>query len=83
MCHEFSKIQDTALISDLKDKCDDLLKLTNSKVGNCMSDSLYNVRCLMVHRMYLLDHNMEKMLVIIDDLFLELCIKLLLTLKFP
>ena len=82
LCNDYSKIEDTALINELKEKCIELLEYTNSKkTGDQMPESLYYVRCLLVHRMYVLDKDSEETLEKIDDLFLELCIKLLLTFR--
>ena len=84
LCNDYSNINDISLQNELKEKCDDLLEHTNSKkTGKQMSDSLYYVRCLLVHRMYVLDKESEEILENIDNLFLELCIKLLLTFKIP
>lgn len=82
LCNDYSNIDDTSLINELKEKCIVLLEHTNSKkIGDQMPESLYHVRCLLVHRMYVLDKDSEEILRKIDDLFLELCIKLLLTFK--
>lgn len=81
LCNEYSNINDIALQNELKDKCIELLEHTKSKTGDQMPNCLYNVRCLLVHRMYVLDKESENILEIIDNLFLELCIILLLSFK--
>lgn len=42
-----------------------------------MHDNLYLVRCLIVHRMYILDEPAKKILEEIDDLFLDLIIQMI------
>ncbi len=81
LCNDFSCVE-TALKNELHEKCCELLSYTGSaKQGNEASESLYYVRCLLVHRMYVLDPRAELMLETIDNLFLELCINLLMTYK--
>ena len=84
LCNDYSCIDDISLQNELNEKCIELLKHTKSKkTGNNMPESLYHVRCLLVHRMYVLDKESRDMLKKIDDLFLELNIKLLLSFKIP
>ncbi len=55
--------------------------MTGSETGEIMADNLYRVRCLLVHRMYVLDAPARTTLGEVDDLFLEVVIELLLTYK--
>lgn len=82
LCGEYTSIE-YPLKDDLYSRCRALLEYTNSKVGEKMADCLYLVRCLLVHKMYVLNSEAEKMLEDIDDLFLELVIELILSFKIP
>ena len=64
----------------LKEKCDEFLEHVNSeKIGKEMPDSLYLVRCQIVHRMYVIDDFAREILAEIDDLFLDTVIQLVLS----
>ena len=82
LCNDYSKI-DSQLRNELNDKCVDLLKYTNDKLDKevilkkGMHDNLYQVRCLIVHRMY----RAKTILKEIDDLFLELIIQLVISFR--
>lgn len=78
LCNDYSKIE-TSLRNELNEKCKSLLVYTNGKTGNEMHDNLYQVRCLIVHRMYLLDDKAKIILKEINDLFLDLIIQLTMT----
>ena len=80
LCNEYSNIDDISLLRTFNKK---IILANSKKRGEQMSESLYYVRCLLVHRMYVLDKTSEDILENIDNLFLELCIKLLLTFKRP
>lgn len=70
---------ESALGNMLNDACLRLLNYTNSKISNSVNDNLYQVRCLIVHRMYLLNNEAIKILAEIDDLFLEVIMQLVLS----
>ena len=74
---------DSQILKSLGDNCEQLLLYTDSKVAKSEPEKLYQVRCLLVHRMYLVDDNAEKILGIIDDLFLAVLIQLLHSFKKP
>lgn len=76
LCNDYSRIE-TQLRNELNEKCRNLLEYTHSKVGQEMHDNLYGVRCLIVHRLYLIDDRATIMLKEIDDLFLDLIIQLI------
>lgn len=80
LCNNYCSV-DTYIKKSLNDKCIDMLKYTNCKVYENMEENLYQVRCLMVHRMYILDEKAEKILSDINDIFLELIIQLVITYK--
>lgn len=75
LCNDNSRIENP-LRNELDENCRNLLEYTHAKVGQEMHDNLYGVRCLIVHRMYLIDDKAKKMLVKIDDLFLDLIMQL-------
>ena len=56
-----------------------MLNYTKCKVYDNMEDNLYQVRCLMVHRMYILDESAEQMLHDLDNIFLDVVIQLVLS----
>ena len=78
LCNEYCSL-DTYLKQCLNDKCKDILNYTNCKIYDNMEDNLYQVRCLMVHRMYILDENAEEILHNLNNIFLEVIIQLVLS----
>ena len=78
LCNDYCSI-DTYLKSCLNDKCTEMLNYTKCKVYDNMEDNLYQVRCLMVHRMYILDESAEQMLHDLDNIFLDVVIQLVLS----
>lgn len=76
LCNEYCRI-DTALKNELDYKCKMFLSNIDRRSGNGMHDNLYLVRCLIVHRMYILDESAKKILEEIDDLFLDLIIQMI------
>ncbi|MBQ9935274.1 MAG: hypothetical protein IJO70_05430 [Lachnospiraceae bacterium] len=80
LCNNYCSV-DTYLKKCLNEKCIEMLTYTNCKVYENMEDNLYQVRCLMVHRMYMLDDMAEKLLSEINDIFLEVIIQLVISYK--
>lgn len=80
--HEYGKV-DSQVKENLDKNCRDLLERTGGRMGASMPDVLYQVRCFLVHRMYLFDETTEKILEEIDNLFLEGLIQLIYSFKSP
>ena len=78
LCNEYCSI-DTYFKECLNDRCKDVLHYTDCKVYANMEDNLYQVRCLMVHRMYILDEIAEQKLHSLNNAFLEVIIQLALS----
>lgn len=78
LCNQYSTVE-TYVKSRLNDKCIDFLQYTNCKQYGNMEDNLYQVRCLMVHRMYILDEVAEEKLSSLNDAFLDVVIQLVLS----
>lgn len=80
LCNNYCSL-DTYLKEYLNEKCKDILDYTNCKSYTNMEDNLYQVRCLMVHRMYILDEVAEQKLTSLNNAFLDVIIQLVLSYK--
>lgn len=68
---------------DLKDFCDSLLDKLNIDIPEKVGESLYAVRCTLVHRCYMINPEDEKLLDMISDIFCGVVIKMLLDFRGP
>lgn len=66
-------------INILNDECKEFLKFNKKKTSDIMADNLYSVRCLLVHSMYMLDDEANKLLKELNKYFLDIVIEMLLT----
>lgn len=67
----------------LEQKCKELLLENNKKVSNNCAENLYSVRCLLVHRLYVLTDKSYEILREINSTFLNVIMDMILSFEMP
>ncbi|MBO5354123.1 MAG: hypothetical protein J6A77_12580 [Lachnospiraceae bacterium] len=78
--HDFSQIN-ALCSSNLNQYCIKLLEVHGYKISADFAENLYLVRCLLVHKLYVLDKKDEEILKQINILFLDVLMEVLLSFK--
>ncbi len=76
--YEYVNISSNLLL-DLNESCEKILIKNHIHTGKNAPENLYLVRCLIVHSMYKLDEESYNLLEIIDTVFLDVLIEMLLS----
>lgn len=67
----------------LKERCDEFLKLYGACVPDDAASSLYDVRCMLVHRCYMINSEGNELLAQINDIFYSIAIQMLTSFRKP